>query len=202
MAPTLFSAQRVNLTPCAFALLSQVLRAELARAHDASAALAAALSSARAAEEALRREEAALRGRLASAHADNIILRLEVSRLRGAVPRADAGGDDGSISSAAASSAALPSPRRRGSSGAGAFSSASAEASASSAARVQAAVQAQLRALRYEDVQRAACPVCMRDDRRKDTALGCGHVFCAACAAALQTCALCRAPIALRVHLY
>jgi E3 ubiquitin-protein ligase RGLG len=143
---------------------------------------------------------------LAGAHADITVLRLEVSRLRGAVPRAGAGADDGggASCSAAAAAAAAASPRRRGGCGgaSSATSAASAEASASSAARVQAAVQAQLRALRFEDSQRAACPVCMRDDVRKDTALGCGHVFCAACAAALHTCALCRAPIALRVHLY
>lgn len=43
------------------------------------------------------------------------------------------------------------------------------------------------------------CPVCL--DRTIDTALQCGHQYCAACADALATCALCRTPVEMRVHL-
>jgi hypothetical protein len=191
-----------KLTHQAYLLPAQAaaLRAELAAERAASASAREALAAARETEAALRRQEAALRGRMAEATADITVLRLQVSRLRGEVTRAEDGG-------AAAAAAAVPASRRRSvrMASAGASSSPPREPASQpqdTAARVQAAVQAQLRALRYEDSQRAACPVCLHDERAKDTALNCGHVFCAQCAAVLRCCALCRADITLRVHLY
>jgi hypothetical protein len=66
--------------------------------------------------------------------------------------------------------------------------------------RVQAAVQASLRAERWATSQRLVCAVCL--EREKDCALGCGHVFCRQCAWRLTICALCRAGVAVRIHLY
>lgn len=66
--------------------------------------------------------------------------------------------------------------------------------------RVQAAVQASLRAERWATSQRLVCAVCL--EREKDCALGCGHVFCGQCAWRLTSCALCRAGVAVRIHLY
>ena len=44
------------------------------------------------------------------------------------------------------------------------------------------------------------CCVCL--ERRKDTALGCGHVLCESCAARVQQCPTCRRPVTSRSRVY
>ncbi len=150
-----------------------LLALELALARAHAAELSDSLAASRDTEAALRREEAALRSKLARMSSDLTCARLELSRLRGATSGAEA-----------------CSPRGGG----------SAELASNLAARVQAAVQAQLRAERYAVSRRAACPVCY--ERDKDCALSCGHVYCGACAALLRRCALCRAEVTARIHLF
>jgi hypothetical protein len=177
------AAAGAHATRCARARQAPALREQLSRAQETGAALRTALASAQVVEEALRSDSAALRARLAGALADVTELRLEVSRLRGEVssPRQDT----------------ASAPARRSSGGSGALAPA---ASSHAAARVQAAVQAQLRALRADDKQRNSCAICM--ERPRNTALQCGHTYCGTCAAALFACALCRQEVLLRIHLY
>ncbi len=44
------------------------------------------------------------------------------------------------------------------------------------------------------------CPVCF--SRPRATVVNCGHLFCAACAARLQRCAICRTPVNTRTHVF
>ena len=125
-----------------------------------------------AALDTCRQSEAVLKSRLAETVADLKMARLEASRLRGAF------------------SSPPPSPP----------ASSDWLSTSSMQARVQAAVQATLRAERWQHTQRLACPVCL--EREKDCALSCGHTFCGPCAWRLASCALCRGDIQARIHLY
>jgi hypothetical protein len=60
--------------------------------------------------------------------------------------------------------------------------------------REVAAMRAQMEREREAREEEMLCAICMKTD--KDTALGCGHRACAACAAQLRVCHVCRAPIA------
>ena len=129
-----------------------------------------------AALDACKQSEAELKSRLAATVADLRVSRLEASRLRGAF-----------------SASPPPSPPS--------LSRQQDWLSTSSVqARVQAAVQATLRAERWQHTQRLACPVCL--EREKDCALNCGHTYCGPCAWRLASCALCRGDITSRTHLY
>lgn len=64
---------------------------------------------------------------------------------------------------------------------------------AAEAQRAAAAARAEA-----EDAQ--TCKVCL--DAANDTALGCGHVYCGRCAAALRACPLCRVPVTSTTRVY
>jgi hypothetical protein len=129
-----------------------------------------------AALDACKQSEAELKSKLAATAADLRVSRLEASRLRGA------------FSSSPPSPPSLARHHQEW------------LPTSSVQARVQAAVQATLRAERWHNTQRLACPVCL--EREKDCALNCGHTYCGPCAWRLASCALCRGDITARTHLF
>lgn len=61
-------------------------------------------------------------------------------------------------------------------------------------------LQAAREAGRQQAVDAAACAVCA--DAPRDCVLGCGHMFCAHCAAVCEACPCCRASITSRKAVY